>query len=90
MTHKIAPTTTTRSWSMRPAILISLFFLVAPIAATRADSLLQTATNGGPGQGAEGLTPAAPLRAAQLAVRKDRRWAAPYYLVAFTPQGEWK
>jgi hypothetical protein len=75
---------------MRADILISLFFLVEPIAVTRADSLLQTATNSGRGQDVEGLAPAAAPRAAQLAVRKDRRWAAPYYQAAFTPQGEWK
>jgi CHAT domain-containing protein len=38
----------------------------------------------------EGLTPAAALRAAQVAVRREKRWAAPYYWAAFVLQGEWK
>jgi CHAT domain-containing protein len=38
----------------------------------------------------EGLRPAAALRAAQVALWKQRRWAAPYYWAAFVPQGEWK
>jgi CHAT domain-containing protein/Tfp pilus assembly protein PilF len=38
----------------------------------------------------QGLTPAAALRAAQIAVRKEPRWAAPYYWAAFVLQGEWK
>ncbi len=38
----------------------------------------------------EKMTPAAALRAAQIAVRNERRWAAPYYWAAFVLQGEWK
>jgi CHAT domain-containing protein/tetratricopeptide (TPR) repeat protein len=35
------------------------------------------------------MPPAAALRAAQLALRKDPRWAAPYNWAGFTLQGEW-
>jgi CHAT domain-containing protein/tetratricopeptide (TPR) repeat protein len=38
----------------------------------------------------EGMTPAAALRAAQVACWKERRLAAPYYWAAFVLQGEWK
>jgi CHAT domain-containing protein len=38
----------------------------------------------------QGLTPAAALRAAQLHMMKQERWAAPYYWAAFTLQGEWR
>jgi CHAT domain-containing protein len=37
----------------------------------------------------QGLRPAAALRAAQAAVRSDRRWASPYFWAAFTTQGDW-
>ncbi len=38
----------------------------------------------------DGLRPAAALRAAQVSMWQDRRWAAPHYWAAFTIQGEWK
>lgn len=38
--------------------------------------------------GKEHLSPAAALRAAQLAVWKEQRWQAPYYWAAFVLQGE--
>jgi CHAT domain-containing protein/tetratricopeptide (TPR) repeat protein len=38
--------------------------------------------------GKERLRPAAALRAAQLAVWKEKRWQAPYYWAAFVLQGE--
>jgi CHAT domain-containing protein len=38
----------------------------------------------------EGLRPAAALRAAQVAMWKGQRWAAPYYWAAFVLQGEWR
>jgi CHAT domain-containing protein len=38
----------------------------------------------------EGLRPAAALRAAQVAMWREKRWQAPYYWAAFTLQGEWK
>jgi CHAT domain-containing protein/tetratricopeptide (TPR) repeat protein len=38
--------------------------------------------------GSSKQTPAAALRAAQLALRQDQRWASPYYWAAFTLQGE--
>lgn len=38
---------------------------------------------------AQGLRPAAALRAAQLEIMKDKRWADPYYWAGFTVQGEW-
>jgi CHAT domain-containing protein len=38
----------------------------------------------------EGSTPAAALRAAQLAVRQERRWRDPYFWAAFTLQGDWR
>jgi CHAT domain-containing protein len=37
-----------------------------------------------------GHAPAAALRLAQLAVRNDRRWAAPYYWAGFELQGDWR
>ena len=37
----------------------------------------------------EGMRPAQALRAAQIALRADKRWAAPYYWAAFTLQGDW-
>ncbi|MFN7926972.1 MAG: CHAT domain-containing protein [Blastocatellia bacterium] len=38
----------------------------------------------------QGLRPAAALRAAQLALWRERKWHAPYYWAAFTLQGEWR
>jgi len=38
----------------------------------------------------QGLRPAAALRAAQVAMSKDKRWMAPHYWAAFTLKGEWK
>ena len=38
--------------------------------------------------GSEKLSPAAALRAAQLSLSQDRRWAAPYYWAGFILQGE--
>ena len=38
----------------------------------------------------DGLSPAAALRAAQLAVRKESRWRAPYYWAGFQLEGEWR
>ncbi|MEO6725408.1 MAG: CHAT domain-containing protein, partial [Blastocatellia bacterium] len=38
----------------------------------------------------EGQRPAAALRAAQLELRKEKRWAAPYFWAAFVLQGEWR
>ncbi len=38
----------------------------------------------------ESLRPAAALRAAQVAMLTDRRWAAPHYWAWFTLQGEWR
>ncbi len=38
----------------------------------------------------DGLRPAAALRAAQVAMWKQRRWQEPYYWAAFALQGEWK
>jgi CHAT domain-containing protein len=38
----------------------------------------------------DGLRPAAALRAAQDAVRAQRRWSAPYYWAGFVLQGEWR
>ena len=37
-----------------------------------------------------GERPAAALRSAQIAMRKNRGWDAPYYWAAFTTQGEWR
>jgi CHAT domain-containing protein/Tfp pilus assembly protein PilF len=39
---------------------------------------------------AEGRPPAAALREAQLAIRSDRRWRAPYYWSGFVLQGDWQ
>lgn len=39
---------------------------------------------------AEGLAPAAALRAAQDEVRRQKGWQAPYYWAGFTLQGEWR
>lgn len=38
----------------------------------------------------QGLRPAAALRRAQLAMRRQKRWVAPYYWAGFQLQGEWK
>ncbi len=38
---------------------------------------------------AEGRSPAAALRLAQLAIREDRRWRSPYYWGGFLVQGDW-
>jgi len=38
----------------------------------------------------DGLRPAAALRQAQLALRKQNRWNSPYYWAAFQQQGEWR
>ncbi|MFY9574277.1 MAG: CHAT domain-containing protein [Blastocatellia bacterium] len=37
-----------------------------------------------------GLRPAAALQAAQVEMRKQKRWESPYYWAAFVLQGEWK
>ena len=36
------------------------------------------------------LSPAAALRAAQMELSHDSRWAAPYYWAGFTIQGDWQ
>jgi CHAT domain-containing protein len=38
----------------------------------------------------ENLRPAAALRAAQMEMSKQKRWASPYYWAGFVIQGEWK
>lgn len=38
----------------------------------------------------EGKPPAAALREAQLAVRREHRWRQPYYWAAFVLQGDWR
>ena len=38
----------------------------------------------------DNLPPAAALRAAQLAMRKEKRWSSPYFWAAFSIQGEWR
>jgi CHAT domain-containing protein len=38
----------------------------------------------------EGMPPAAALRAAQVSLMNDKRWASPYYWAPFTLQGEWR
>jgi CHAT domain-containing protein/tetratricopeptide (TPR) repeat protein len=38
----------------------------------------------------DGQSPAAALRTAQIALRKDPRWSAPYYWAGFVLQGEWR
>ncbi|HET9712338.1 MAG TPA: CHAT domain-containing protein [Pyrinomonadaceae bacterium] len=38
----------------------------------------------------EGLRPAAALKAAQVSMQTDKRWASPHYWAAFTLHGEWK
>lgn len=40
--------------------------------------------------GNERLPPAAALRAAQLAMRREPRWHSPYYWAAFQFEGEWR
>jgi CHAT domain-containing protein len=37
-----------------------------------------------------GMRPSAALQSAQMAMRGDRRWQAPYYWAGFVLQGEWK
>lgn len=36
------------------------------------------------------LTPAAALRAAQLSIRAEPRWEAPYFWASFVLQGDWR
>jgi CHAT domain-containing protein len=36
------------------------------------------------------LPPAAALREAQLAIRREKRWSSPYYWAGFVLQGDWK
>jgi CHAT domain-containing protein len=38
----------------------------------------------------DGMRPAAALRAAQLEMMKQNRWAMPYFWAAFAMQGEWR
>ncbi|HEX8292880.1 MAG TPA: CHAT domain-containing protein, partial [Pyrinomonadaceae bacterium] len=38
----------------------------------------------------DSMPPPAALRQAQMSVRGQRRWSAPYYWAGFTLQGEWK
>ena len=40
--------------------------------------------------GPEKLRPAAALRAAQIDMRRDKRWQSPYFWAAFVLQGEWR
>ena len=37
-----------------------------------------------------GIRPSEALRQAQMELRKDKRWSAPYYWAAFVQQGEWR
>jgi CHAT domain-containing protein len=39
---------------------------------------------------ADGLRPAAALRAAQVSMWKEKQWQPPYYWAGFVLQGEWK
>lgn len=38
----------------------------------------------------DGMTPAASLQAAQVSMRAERRWRAPYFWAGFVLHGEWK
>jgi CHAT domain-containing protein len=38
----------------------------------------------------QGMRPAAALRAAQISLMNDKRWASPYYWAPFTLHGEWR
>jgi CHAT domain-containing protein/predicted negative regulator of RcsB-dependent stress response len=38
----------------------------------------------------ENMRPAAALRAAQISLMNDKRWASPYYWASFTLEGEWR
>ncbi|HEX8456077.1 MAG TPA: CHAT domain-containing protein [Pyrinomonadaceae bacterium] len=38
----------------------------------------------------DGMSPPAALRQAQMSLRRQRRWSAPYYWAGFVLQGEWK
>jgi CHAT domain-containing protein len=38
----------------------------------------------------EKLRPAAALRAAQLSLRRERRWRDPYFWAGFVLQGDWR
>jgi CHAT domain-containing protein len=38
----------------------------------------------------DGLSPAAALRAAQMAVRKENKWRSPYFWAGFQLEGEWR
>jgi CHAT domain-containing protein len=37
-----------------------------------------------------GASPSQALREAQLELRKDKRWASPYYWAAFVQHGDWQ
>ncbi len=37
----------------------------------------------------KGLRPAAALRSAQMAIRREKRWTTPYFWAAFTAEGDW-
>jgi CHAT domain-containing protein len=37
-----------------------------------------------------GLTPSEALRSAQLSMRIERQWQAPYYWAGFVLQGDWR
>jgi CHAT domain-containing protein len=38
----------------------------------------------------QGMSPAAALRTAQIAVSRQQRWHDPYYWAGFVLQGEWR
>ncbi len=38
----------------------------------------------------DGLSPAAALRRAQIALWRQERWRAPYYWAGFVPRGDWR
>jgi CHAT domain-containing protein len=66
-----------------PRVIVSLWNVNDRATATLMGSLYRKMLR-------EGMRPAQALRSAQLELRKNSRWASPYYWAAFQLQGDWK
>jgi CHAT domain-containing protein len=66
-----------------PRVIVSLWNVNDQATATLMGSLYRKMLR-------QGMRPAEALRSAQLELRKDKRWASPYYWAAFQLQGDWK
>jgi CHAT domain-containing protein/Flp pilus assembly protein TadD len=65
-----------------PRVIVSLWNVNDRATASLMASLYRAMLRGG-------MPPASALRAAQLEMRKQKRWEAPYYWAAFVENGEW-